>query len=137
MAPWVRDPHSGGVRITDGLKRQTEHRIRAHAEKTCAGSYAKLDIRFRGALCYIDAYQEPAANARPMRGSGESVDEYRERLRTTPLHLCRLRHCGQDQWSVAFFTYSHEKYEPSVFENGSFYGTPEEGFDVGATYLKG
>jgi hypothetical protein len=29
------------------------------------------------------------------------------------------------------------KYEPCVFENGSFYGTPEEGLDVGAVYLKG
>ena len=72
-----------------------------------------------------------------MPGSRESVDDFRERLRTTPLHLCRLRYCGKDEWSVAFFTYSHMKYEPCVFESGSFYGTPEEGLDVGAVYLKG
>ncbi len=137
MAPWVRDPHAGGAKIPDALKRQTEQRIRAHAEKHYAGQYTRLDIRFRGSLCYIDAYQEPPADARPVPGSGESVDAFRERLRTTPLHLCRLRYCGQDEWSVAFVTYSHMKYEPCVFENGGFYGTPEEGLDVGAVYLKG
>jgi hypothetical protein len=56
-------------------------------------------------------------------------------MRSTPLHLCRLRHFAEDRWSLAFFTYSNEKYTPCVFRNGSFFGTPEEGFDVGATYL--
>lgn len=28
------------------------------------------------------------------------------------------------------------KYDPCVFDNGSFEGTPEEGFEVGAIYLK-
>jgi hypothetical protein len=137
MAPWVRDPHSGGVKIPDALKRQTEQRILAHAAKRYAGSYSRLDIRFRGALCYIDAYQDPAANAVPPPGSSETLAEFRERLRTSPLHLCRLRYCGQDQWSLAFFTYSHMKFEPCIFGNGTFFGTPEEGLDVGAVYLNG
>jgi hypothetical protein len=136
MAPGVRDPHSGGVKITDALKRETETRIRAHAEKHYAGTFARLDVRFRGALCYIDAYQEPDPDSRPMPSSGESLEEYRERQRTFPHHLCRLRYCDQEEWSVAFYTYSHMKYEPSFFANGTFYGTPEEGFDVGAVYLQ-
>ena len=60
-----------------------------------------------------------------------------ERLRTTPVHLCRLRYFGnEDEWSLAFFTYSNEKYSPCVFETGSFFGTPEQAFDVGAMYLR-
>jgi hypothetical protein len=61
-----------------------------------------------------------------------------ERLRNVPTHLCRLRYLGpyRTAWSVAFFTYSHERYEPTFFENGELEGTPEEGFEVGAVYLQ-
>ena len=38
-------------------------------------------------------------------------------------------------WSFAFYTYSHERYEPSVFANGTVLGTPEEAFDLAAVYL--
>ena len=31
--------------------------------------------------------------------------------------------------------YSHEMYEPTMFDSGQFFGTPEEGFDVGGVYL--
>jgi len=37
---------------------------------------------------------------------------------------------------LAFYTYSHEKYEESVFASGSFLGTPEEGLEIGAIYLR-
>ena len=54
------------------------------------------------------------------------------------MHLCRPRYFGdEDAWSLAFYTYSHERYEPCVFHNGSFYGTPEEAFEVGSVYLQG
>jgi len=43
---------------------------------------------------------------------------------------------GHGEWSVAFYTYSHERYEPTVFGSGQLLGTPEEGFDVGAVYLQ-
>ena len=34
-------------------------------------------------------------------------------LHEIPTHLCRLRYFGdEDRWSMAFYTYSHEKYEP-------------------------
>jgi hypothetical protein len=90
--------------------------IRSHADAHYAGKFRSLDIRFRGALCYIDAW----------------VDEAR-----APLHLCRLRFFGNENaWSLAFYTYSHERYEPTFFPNGTFQGTPEEAFDVGAVYLQ-
>lgn len=116
---WVRDPHAGGVAISDELKRGTTQRLMDHAKKHYAGRYTKLDIRFHGSFCYIDAFTKPVKKGRE----------------NPALHLCRLRYCGQGEWSLGFFAYSSEKYEPCVFRSGSFYGTPEEGFDVGAVYL--
>ena len=41
----------------------------------------------------------------------------------------------ENKWSMAFYTYSHMKYEPSFFNNGTWHGTPEEAFDTSAVYL--
>jgi len=50
---------------------------------------------------------------------------------------CRLRYFGAlKTWSMAYYTYSNERYEPCTFANGTFYGTPEEAFEVGAVYLR-
>lgn len=50
----------------------------------------------------------------PPADSPESRDEWAERMRTTPTHLCRLRHFGQ------------------------FVGAPEEAFAIAAgVYLDG
>ena len=64
------------------------------------------------------------------------MSEYQERLRAFPVHLCRLRYFDEDRWCLAFYTYSNEKYEPSLFDTGEFLGTPEQGLDVGAVYLR-
>ena len=138
MNAWVYDPHSGGVKIPAAVQQRTEQRILAYAEAHYAGKYTKLGIRFRGVFCYIDAYVEPTPPSESMLASlGETVDEYLHRCRNIPTHLCRLRFFGSiDSWSLAFFTYSNEKYEPSIFDTGSFTGTPEEGFATSAVYLQ-
>ena len=61
------------------------------------------------------------------------------RLRDTPTHLCRLRYFGDDErWGFAFYTYSNDRYELSVFPSGDFFGPPEEAFRVSAeVYLNG
>ena len=116
MSPWVYNPHVGGIKIPPDVRRRTEHRIRAYAEAHYTGKFKSLDVRFRGALCYIDAYLDDPSDV--------------------PLHLCRLRYFRrEDEWSMAFYTYSHEKYEPSMFSNGTFHGTPEEAFEMAAIYL--
>ncbi len=136
MPPWVYNPHAGGSKIPEKLKEPTRRRILAHAEKHYTGRFTRLDIRFRGALCYIDAYREPRVTGKPWVATRETRDEFMDRLRNTPLHMCRLRYSAlKDEWSVAFFAYSSEKYEPSFFASGEMMGTPEEGFDVGAVYL--
>ncbi|MEE4378395.1 MAG: hypothetical protein V2J55_12930 [Candidatus Competibacteraceae bacterium] len=134
---WVYDPQSGGKKVPDATKPQIRQRILDHAEQNYAGKYNRIDVRFRGQFCYIDAYIEPyvAAGFDP-RPFGESREEFIERLRNTPTHLCRLRYFGnENRWSMAFYTYSHEKYEPCIFNNGSWEGTPEDAFDTAAVYL--
>ncbi|MEO0541308.1 MAG: hypothetical protein AAFZ80_10650 [Cyanobacteria bacterium P01_A01_bin.105] len=59
MAPWVQDPHSGGVKIPARVKVSTEQRILAYAEQHYAGQYNRIDVRFKSHFCYIDAYLEP------------------------------------------------------------------------------
>lgn len=61
-----------------------------------------------------------------------------ERMRATPVHLCRLRYFGDEQrWGFGFFAYSSEKYELSVFPSEQFFGPPEDAFEVSANvYLR-
>jgi hypothetical protein len=113
--PWHYNPHTGGKRIPPQVQERTRARILAHAAKRYAGQYDRLDIRFRGALCYVDAYQKPS----PL-----------------PIHLVRLRYFGdENRWTLAFYTYSHERYEPCVFPDGTFHGAPEAAVDIGSVYL--
>jgi hypothetical protein len=143
MAPkgqWVFDPDSGGVRIPDAVKRRTEARLRRHAEEHFAGRYTALDIRFRGQFCYVDAYREPEplGPGWPPPDWPETREEYQERLRKTPTHLCRLRFFGdEERWAYAFYTYSNERYELSVFPSGEFLGPPEDALHASATVYLG
>ena len=132
---WMRDPDAGGVKIPDAVKRRATQRIRRYAEQHFAGSFTRLEIRFRGKSCYVDAYTEPEASPDwPPPDWPESREEYLERLRNTPTHLCRLRYFGdEERWGFAFYTYSNERYELSIFPSGDFYGTPEEAFDTAAS----
>jgi len=111
-----------------------ERDIREYAAVHFAGRYLRLDIRFRGQFCYVDAYVEPELPRRwrPPAGSLESREEVLERLRSEPVHLCRLRYFGGEQWGFAFYTYSHERYELSVFPSGEFLGAPVEAFATSA-----
>lgn len=134
---WAKDPHSGGIKIPKTVQANVERRILAYAEANYSGKYSRLDIRFRSQFCYIDAYQEPSVPENfPPPNFPESREQYIERLRSIPFHLCRLRYFGdENSWSFSFYTYSNEKYEPCYLNNGSFYGTPEEAFETSAVYL--
>ena len=134
---WVFDPDSGGVKIPEAVKRRTEARIQRFAAENYAGKFTRLDIRFRSQFCYIDAYTEPHVHEGwPPPDWPEPREQYIERLRNTPTHLCRLRYFGrEDGWGFAFYTYSHEKYELAMFDSGDFFGTPEDAFRLSAVYL--
>jgi hypothetical protein len=124
---WVFDPDSGGVRIPQPVQRRTEQRIRRYAEEHFAGRYARLEICFHGQFCYIDTYTEPEPLGPnwPPQDWPETAEE-------------RLRYLGDEEgWGVAFFAYSSERYELSVFPSEEFLGAPEDAFvaAVGA-YLR-
>ena len=134
---WAYTPHLGGRTIPAAVRERTEGRILEHGQRRYAGRYARLGVRFKGALCYIDAFIEPDLPTRTqLQKLGETREEYLERRRSWPIHLCRLRYFGNENaWTLAFFTYSDERYSPCVFHSGSDHGTPEEALDVGAIYL--
>ncbi len=135
---WVYDPQAGGKKIPPTVQPAIRQRILQHAEKNYAGKYARIDMRFRAQFCYIDAYKEPyVPKDYDPTLYGESREQRIERLRNLPTHLCRLRYFGnEDRWTMAFYTYSHETYEPCFFDNGTWHGTPEEAFDTSAVYLQ-
>jgi hypothetical protein len=139
MRTWVYDPQSGGKPIPKTVQERTRNRILAYAEANYRGRYTRLDIRFKGQFCYIDAYTEPFVPPNwPPPDHPETREEMIERMRNTPTHLCRLRYFGDEEaWSFAFYTYSHERYEPAIFPTGSWHGTPEEAFQCSSIYLNG
>jgi hypothetical protein len=130
---WVFDPDSGGKKIPEIVKRDVQKRIQRVAEEQFKGRYTRLEIRFRGQFCYLDAYTEPQVSENwPPPDWPETREEFLERLRNTPVHLCRLRYFGDDRWGFAFFTYSNQKYELAMYPSGQFSGTPEEAFITSA-----
>ena len=132
---WVYDPTKGGSKISALVKTRTEQRIHAHAEAHFAGKYTRMDVRFRAQFCYIDAYQEPATRGPLPPDFPETEAEFMERLRNTPVHLCRLRHRGvADKWGLALFLYSSEKYEDCMYRSGAWDGTVEEAFELAAGF---
>ncbi len=138
MRPRVNKSQASGVKIPKTVQWSTEQRILKYANAHYAGKFTRLDIRFHGALCYVDAYTEPAEPSPEfLSAMRETREEYLERLRKEPVHLCRLRYSGrEDRWSMAFYTYSNDKYEPCVFDTGDHHGTPEEAFETAAMYLQ-
>lgn len=130
---WMFDPNSGGKKIPPAIQADVERRIRKVAEEHFIGHYTRLEIRFRNQFCYVDAYTEPSVSENwPPPDWPEARDEFIARMRNTPTHLCRLRYFGDDRWGFAFFAYSSEKYELSMFPSGEFLGTPEDAFFVSA-----
>jgi hypothetical protein len=136
MPTWVYNPHTGGKSIPPAVKARTQRRILDYAAKHYAGRFTRIDVRFHGALCYIDAYVEPELPNGSAPPAGETRDQWLDQQRNTPIHLCRIRYFGnEDSWSFACYTYAHEKYEPSFLLNGEHRGTPEEAFDTSALFL--
>ena len=104
--------------------------------KHYSGKFSRIDVRFRGALCYIDVYTEPDLPRGIAPPIGETRQQWIERLRNAPTHLCRIRYFGnEDRWGFVWYTYAHEKYEPSFLISGEDHGTSEEAFETSAHFL--
>jgi hypothetical protein len=113
---WVLDPHHGGQKVPPAIQKRTREQGMRHAAKILPGKEPWLRIRFQGPFGYLEAQVPGERGLRP---------------------LCRLRYFqGRDEWSLAFYTYSHERYEPCVFGSGKWFGTPQQALDIGAMYIK-
>jgi len=113
MKRWCFDPQGGGVRIPPNIQSIISAQANAYAEKQAWPPKFKLKIRYKNQFCYLDASEEGGA----------------------PLPIGRLRYFGENKWSLAFYTYSNERYEPCLFKNGEWFGTIEQAIDICSMYL--
>lgn len=121
--------------IPPGTQSSLKTRVEKYAREHLAGRYTRIEVTFRGSNAYIDLYSEP----QPPFGDpapGETQEQYLERLRMAPTHLCRLGYLGNpENWRFASYTYAHEKYEPSFLMTGLPVGTPEDALDTSTMWL--
>ena len=116
MSKWVYtyDPQSGGNKIPSKNHWQICHQADAFVRtRPWFGKY-ELKIRFRSQFCYLDALKKGDEKAFP---------------------LGRLSYFSHDRWSLAFYTYSNETYQPCLFLNGKWDGTLEEAIAVCEAHL--
>lgn len=73
----MRHPHAGGVPIPPPVQARTRMRLLNHASKRLRGRDARLDIRFKGHFCYVDAFEEPAPRTKAwLAALNESREAY-------------------------------------------------------------
>jgi hypothetical protein len=131
---WMIDPHSGGRPIPSSLQHAIRSRIQEHAHANYGNRFDRLAIDFKKQFCHLAFYRPiPPISYKPFR---MTFEEYVEHIKTDPIKMCRLRFFDIDRWSCAFFTYSTEVYKPCIFPSGEWFGTVEEGFDIGATHFE-
>lgn len=112
--PWVYDPQSGGVKITTSQQTMFLRQAEVFARTRPWHPDFQLKLRFKKQFCYLDALQQND---------------------TKPFPLCRLRYFRDNVWSMAFYTYSNERYEPCYFQNGTWEGSFEEAIEMCEIYL--
>jgi hypothetical protein len=133
---WMFSPQAGGRKMTPAAQEAVRKRILAYAEKTIREDTAESRSNSRVPSVTWTPFRSRRQGKNIPRRRGETREEFINRLRNTPTHFCRLRHFDIDRWSVVFYTYSHERYEPCLFPYGQWFGTPEQAFDIGAVYLQ-
>jgi hypothetical protein len=114
--PWYYDPQSGGTKIPSKLYEKVRTQAESFERTRKWYPKSRLSLRFKGQFCYVDVLEQ-----------GE----------TAPSPLVRLRYFRDNDWSMAFFTWSHERYEPCVLFNGKWQGTLEETIETCEPFLLG
>jgi hypothetical protein len=126
---WGRAP-AGPIpkAVQDELRRRLEKHVSSKWKERCR----EVNVRFRGAFAYVDAFPLECQYLHGMSA------ERRALIDATPTRLCRLGYLGNaDFWEYAFYKYSDNKYQLSVVASDSFEATPEEAFDCSAdVYLQ-
>lgn len=112
MCPWFApSPHDGGSKIPPKEYPDIIKKADAYVASRSWSSSYKLHLRFKGQFCYVDSIEKDGA--------------------ISPLG--RLRYFGPNRWSLAFFTYSNDRYTPCSLPNE--FGTLEEALNICETYL--
>lgn len=112
MNGWYFNPQSGSTKIPIVMHDQITRRIMCKFEELSLK--IKPIVRFSGQFCYIDAQED---------------------IYDSPTYLVRMRFFTEEKWSLAFYTYSNEKYTPCVFPDGSCFGTIENAVKIAITAL--
>ena len=114
MATWYYNPHTGGNKIPPSTYDSIRKQVSAFANTRSWSSDTSLVLRFKGQFCYIDELKHGEEQAFP---------------------LCRLRYFNNQEWSLALFTYSNERYESCIFSNGKQTGTLEQAIEVSEVFI--
>jgi len=114
--PWCYDPHSGGQKIPSRSYDQFTKRVHAFASSRPWSSKVQLSLRFKRQFCYLDITESGETEASP---------------------LARLRYFRDEYWSMAFYTWSHMRYEPCALSNGKWEGTIEEAIATCEAFIVG
>ena len=109
---WCLSPNHGEEKISDQVRAQTVARVDAFAKTRPWYSRIQVAARFRQQFCYLDSIE-----------NGKLFP------------LCRLRFHDNEHWSLAFYTYSNERYQPCIFLTGKELGTVEEAIAACELYL--
>lgn len=111
--PWYYLPHSGGAKIPPQIHDSLRSKVHAYEKTRPWYPKYKLNLRFKGQFCYIDACED-----------GKK-----------PFPLGRARYFSENNWSLAYYTYSNERYEPCLLPSGKDSGTLELSLQICETYL--
>lgn len=126
---WQFNPHRGGRPVPEIVRAATRAAVLDHAARHFCGRYRDVDVRFRAQFCYVGAYLAPdatPAGPAPLGTTPPQPD------RADVMELCRLRFFDRDRWSLALYSYAHERYDPAVFGDGELFGPAVDGFDLAA-----
>lgn len=109
-------PQIGGRKIPKNSHDRFLTRVRAFERSQPWYPKTQLRLRFNGQFCYIEM----------IKGN-----------ETEPSPFLRLRYFDDERWSMAFYTWSHERYEPCTFSKGGWEGTLEEAIATCEPFLDG
>jgi hypothetical protein len=111
---WVYDPQSGGNKIPDRRREQFIQQAAVFVKTRPWYQEYEVKLRFKGQFCYLDGLKKGETRVFP---------------------IGRLRYFRDNVWSLAFFTYSNDTYQPCVFKDGSWEGTLEAGIEACEMHL--
>ena len=107
-------PPKGGTKIPTDQKNCILEQAYAYSLTRPWSAEYQLFLRFNGKFCYLD---------------GKHIKEKHS------FPLGRITYFDKNVWALAFFTYSNQRYEPSIYRSGKWFGNLEEAINICELYL--